>query len=144
MDCDFTHPPEAIPALLAASKDCDLVVGSRHIEENSLPGWSPLRSLLTRFTHFLTKLLLRMPYDATNSFRVYRLDCIPRGLFDQVASQGYSFFFESLYVLWSNGVSVGEVPVKLPARGQGNSKMTVADGLQSLKTLLRLSFRRLL
>ena len=31
MDCDLSHPPEAIPRLLAASADADLVLGSRYV-----------------------------------------------------------------------------------------------------------------
>src|SRR5690242_11735968 len=31
MDCDFTHPPEYIPEVIAKSQTCDVVIGSRYI-----------------------------------------------------------------------------------------------------------------
>lgn len=142
LDCDFTHPPEDIPRLLAASADCDMVVASRHMDPDSLVGWQLHRKFLTKSAYFATRHFLGMPFDATGAFRVYRLDRIPQGLFAKVRSPGYSFFLESLYILWSNGVKVEQVPVRLPARTQGHSKMRPADAWQSVKTVLRLALTR--
>jgi ubiquinone/menaquinone biosynthesis C-methylase UbiE len=72
-----------------------------------------------------------MPYDATGAFRLYRLDRIPSGVFDIVYSRSYSFFFESLYVLWLNGYRVREIPLELPARTYGHSKMVWKDAVRS-------------
>lgn len=141
MDCDFTHPPEDIPRLLAASENCDLVVASRHLEPDSLVGWQIHRRFLTKSAYFATRHFLGMPFDATGAFRVYRLDRIPRQLFAQVRSPGYSFFVESLYLLWSSGVKVEQVAVRLPARMQGHSKMRPSDAWQSVVTVLKLALR---
>jgi dolichol-phosphate mannosyltransferase len=110
LDCDFTHSPELIPEFLQCSSEHDVVIGSRYLSENSLMGWSMLRKFLTAVGHFLTTKLLRMPHDATGAFRVYRLDRIPDGVFDAVYSRSYSFFFESLYVLWLNNYDIKEMP----------------------------------
>ena len=90
MDGDFTHEPRYIPDLLAeaARGGADVVVGSRYLLKSSLDGWNPWRKALTRIGHLLTRALLQMPYDATNAFRCYRLDKIPRQLFDVVVSRG--------------------------------------------------------
>ena len=103
MDCDFTHPPESLPVLLAAAPGYDIVVASRYLKENSLVGWNLYRKTLTRCGHFLTRLLLKMPYDATGGLRFYRLSVIPSYAWKTVSSTGYSFFFESLYVFFLNG-----------------------------------------
>jgi dolichol-phosphate mannosyltransferase len=138
MDCDFTHPPHYIPAFLSAAADGDVVVGSRYMRPDSLEEWSLFRWLLTRLGHVLTRHFLDMPYDATGAFRLYRLDRVPQRLFAFVESTGYSFFFESLYVLHRNGLSITEVPITLPARTYGTSKMRTSDILNSVSHLVRL------
>ena len=141
MDCDFTHQPEDIPNFLAASRDFDVVVGSRYMDAKSIADWNLFRKTLTHTGHFLTKHLLEMPYDASGAFRVYRLDRIPEQIFDLVFSQSYSFFFESLYVLTLNRVKVFEVPIIMPKRAYGHSKMGVGDALASLRLLFILWFK---
>jgi len=135
MDCDFTHPPEKIASLLGLRAQYDVVVGSRYMQKRSLQGWNPLRKLLTRTGHALTVSLLGMPFDATGAFRVYRLDRIPRYGFDAIQSRGYSFFFESLYILFVNGITIGEVPISLPPRTYGHSKMSYREVVRSVRLL---------
>ncbi len=144
MDGDFTHEPRYIPDLLAeAARGADVVVGSRYLLKSSLAGWNPWRKALTRIGHLLTRGLLRMPYDATNAFRCYRLDMIPRHLFEVVVSRGYSFFFESLYVLHRNRFRIAEVPVPLPKRTYGSSKMSLREVRNSVRLLFATCFKAL-
>jgi dolichol-phosphate mannosyltransferase len=138
MDCDFTHSPDRIADFVACVGEYDVVVGSRYLKKDSLRTWNALRKTLTRVGHLLTTTLLHMPYDATGAFRLYRLDRIPAGLFDLVYSRSYSFFFESLYILWLNEFHVKEVPLDLPARTYGHSKMALKDALWSTWLLLYL------
>jgi dolichol-phosphate mannosyltransferase len=130
MDCDFTHSPADIPALLAAAQHCDASVGSRWVRPGSLPGWNVFRRFMTRMGRWLTRRLLRIPQDASGAFRCYRLDRLPRQLFQVIKSNGYSFFYESLFILNRNGFSVAEVPIVLPARTYKNSKMSRLAALQ--------------
>ena len=66
---------------------------------------------------------------------MYRLDRISRNFLDLVQSLGYSFFFESLYILHFNGYRIAEVPTHLPARMYGHSKMRLKDVLHSVSRL---------
>jgi dolichol-phosphate mannosyltransferase len=127
MDCDFTHSPENIPDLLKYANEYDVVVGSRHMLGDSLNGWNLWRKCITRAGHILTSVLLKMPYDATGAFRLYRLDRIPPEVFRRVSSNGYSFFFESLTVLNLNGFRIKEIPIALPPRTYGHSKLRFSD-----------------
>ena len=143
MDCDLTHPPEHIPEFLKQAESYEGVVGSRFMREESLAEWNLLRKFLTHLGHFLTRYMLRVPYDATGAFRSYRLDRINRGVFQLVESPGYAFFFESLHICLS-GVRVQEIPIELPIRTHGHSKMKLTDvfaSLQRLMQLYRRSFR---
>lgn len=139
MDCDFTHAPSDMTRLLAAARDHDVAVGSRYLQSGSLPGWNPVRRFLTTLGHFLTRRLLGMPYDATGAYRVYRLSRIPRQVWGLVTSMGYAFFFESLFVLHRSGCSIAQVPIVLPARTYGHSKMSFLEPYRSLKQVVALS-----
>jgi len=143
MDCDLTHSPEDIPALLAASETSDVVVGSRYLRRGSLEGWNWRRKLLTHLAHWLTRTLLALPYDSTGAFRVYRLDQLPLGLFGTVRSMTYPFFFESLLVLHLNGSVITEVPINLPPRTYGSSKMSPTEPVRGIFHLLETAIRRL-
>ena len=144
LDADFSHSPADLPRLLAAhALDVDLVVASRYLGPDSLPGWSPHRLFLTRFGHVLTRVLLRMPYDASGALRLYDLRRIPRELFELVTARAYAFFFESLFILCRNGVRIREIPIVLPARVYGNSKLTAREGVRSGRFLVKLFFAHL-
>ena len=140
MDCDFTHQPADVQRLLEIARTGGraVTIGSRYMQVDSLPGWNVMRRSLTHLGHFLTTKLLRLPQDATGALRVYRLDLIPEELFDRVRSRGYSFFFESLFVLHRNGFGIEEMPIALPARTYGSSKMCLRETWRSAFRLLRL------
>ena len=87
-----------IPRMLEQSTICDIAVGSRWAQKDSLPGWNLFRRAMTLLGHILTKVVLGISQDASGAFRAYRLDRLPKGVFDLVKSKGYSFFFESLFI----------------------------------------------
>jgi dolichol-phosphate mannosyltransferase len=141
LDADFSHQPADIPRLLACSGDYDVVVGSRFLQRHSLEQWNWARKCITHLGHFLTQLLLRLPYDASGALRLYRLDRIPLTLLDSIKSRDYEFFFESLTILHVNDFKIGELMVDLPARTYGHSKMTFGLAARGLWKLLKLAFK---
>jgi len=143
MDCDFTHAPEDIPKFISLADKADVVVGSRFILSDSLSSWNLFRKFLTKLGHFLTKRVLGIPYDATGAFRLYNLKKVDKNLFGKVESKGYAFFFESLYWLNKKGYRIAELPISLPARTYGHSKMNGREILKSLKMLLKMLMRRI-
>ena len=143
MDCDFTHDPGRIAAFLAASDRADVVIGSRFLAPDSLDGWVWYRKLLTHVAHLMTQIVLGLPYDGSGAFRVYRLDKVPQRLFALVQDRGYSFFWESLYVIWINRISIEQVSIPLPARTYGHSKMRLGDVGLGLRRLGTMFWRRL-
>lgn len=136
LDCDFSHSPEDIPHFLREADTADVVVGSRWTAMNSLPGWNVYRRMMTGIGHFLTRAVLGLPYDATGAFRAYRLDRISQDVFSLVQSKSYSFFFESLFILHKNAYRIREIPIVLPARTYGHSKMTLRAASQSVRVML--------
>lgn len=138
MDCDFTHSPSDIIRMINTSRDHDVVVGSRYLRKNSLKGWNFYRTFLTWMGHFLTTFLLGMKYDASNAFRLYKIDKVPKKMFGLVTSRSYAFFLESLFILTLNNFKIVEVPIKLPPRTYGHSKMALKDIALSVRLILLL------
>lgn len=144
MDCDGTHEPKDIPRFLEqAAAGAQVVVGSRFAMKESLADWNFFRKFLTHLGHQMTKWFLKMPYDATGAFRYYDLRTIPRHAFGLVTSKGYSFFFESLMIFSRNDYRISEVPILLPKRTYGHSKMRFADARRSLELLVTTYFKTL-
>jgi dolichol-phosphate mannosyltransferase len=141
MDCDLTHSPEYISEFYKAGTNHTVVIGSRYMSEDSLKTWNLFRKTLTRFGHFLTQSLLDMPFDASGAFRLYNLQKIHPDIFDLVQSKSYSFFFESLLILHLNQIDIKEIPISLPKRTYGSSKMNFKDAWVSLRFLFRM-FRK--
>ncbi|TAF74885.1 MAG: glycosyltransferase [Bacteroidetes bacterium] len=142
MDCDFTHSPKSIIDFIDASSNFDIVVGSRYLKKDSLKDWNLLRKFLTNLGHFLTKYILNLKEDATGAFRLYKLENIPSSLFSLVQSKGYSFFFESLFIISYNNFKINEIGIDLPTRTYGTSKMEINDVIKSLKYLYILLVRK--
>lgn len=138
MDCDFTHSPEYIHQFIKLGDNADVVVGSRYLQQGSLSTWNARRRTLTHLGHWATGFFLGLPYDATGGYRLYRLDRVSRYFLNAVQSRGYSFFFESLFILHRNNYRISEVPTNLPARTYGHSKMRLSDAFNSLSQLVHL------
>lgn len=140
MDCDFSHDPHAIPALLTALEGQDLVIGSRYVPGGRVENWPAHRKLLSASANRFVRALFQVPVsDCTSGFRLYRtvlLETIP---WQRMHSTGYSFLVETLY--WAAqqpDFRVREVPICFVDRTQGQSKMGLREALYGMRNLLRL------
>lgn len=136
MDADLTHAPSDLKRFFSQSAG-DVVVGSRFQSSGSLPGWTLWRRLLTHVGHLLTRACLGIPYDATGGLRVYRIERIPRRVFELTQSDSYAFLFESLFIIAANGFAIRQLPIILPGRITGRSKLRVSDLRHSLSFLFQ-------
>ncbi|MFA5332015.1 MAG: polyprenol monophosphomannose synthase [Methanoregula sp.] len=143
MDSDFLHRPEDIPAMMEKSNNSEIVIASRFIRKDSLQEWKLWRKFLTISGHFVTRLCLNIPYDVTGAFRLYKIDRIPKILFEKIASKGYSFFPESLNIMDRNGIRISEIPVILPKRTYGESKLKFREMVQWLFFVVALGLRNI-
>jgi dolichol-phosphate mannosyltransferase len=91
---------------------------------------------LTHGGHAVTKTFLRLPFDASGALRVYNLAAIPREAFGLVKATGYGFFFESLFILAKNRAKIQELPIVLPSRLAGHSKMNLREIVRGVSYLL--------
>jgi dolichol-phosphate mannosyltransferase len=141
MDADLTHSPRDIHRLISNLDRSSVVVGSRFLEGGGLSEWSFSRRAMTHLGHLITLVFLRMPYDASGAFRAYNLTKISPDIFRLIRSQGYGFFVESLKILEINKISISQVPVSLPARTYGHSKMRTKDICATLRLVGGLALR---
>jgi dolichol-phosphate mannosyltransferase len=51
MDADWSHDPQYLPALIAATADHDLVIGSRYLHGVSVVNWPLRRIMLSAFAN---------------------------------------------------------------------------------------------
>ena len=142
LDGDLTHTPDDIKKFILKIKNFDIIVGSRFLMKNSLSGWSFHRKLLTYLGHYVTNIFLNLTFDSTCGFRIYNLNNIDKDLLSIIQSKGYSFFIESLFIFNVNNYKISEIPIILPKRTYGNSKMKFSDIIKSVKVIMELFFKR--
>jgi dolichol-phosphate mannosyltransferase len=125
MDADFSHDPGYVPRLLDASRNADLVLGSRYVSGGGVTEWGPLRRLVSRggSTYARTLLGVRIR-DLTGGFKCWRREALEAIDLDEVDSRGYAFQIEMTYRAIRAGFRVVEVPIVFRERRVGTSKMT--------------------
>src|SRR2546428_1937719 len=91
MDSDFSHPPERIPALIAAVVGgAHLSVGSRYVPGGAIQGWAPGRRGARAPPEFVGRPPLRLPTPhCTGGFRRYNLLAPPFPLSPPLPSPGH-------------------------------------------------------
>jgi len=143
MDCDLSHDPAALPSLVKASADCDLVIGSRYMNGGvSVVNWPLHRILLSafgnRYIRFVTNLSAS---DCTSGYRCWRREALAKLPIATMVSDGYAFLVEMLFEAQRRGLRIGEAPIIFVERRLGTSKLSSSVLLESLIMPWRLIFR---
>jgi len=141
MDADLSHDPTAIPALLQAATDHDLVLGSRYIGGVRVIDWEMSRVLLSWTANLYVRTITGLPsQDVTTGFRCYRRSAIERMDFGRLKANGYAFQIEMAYRTWRDGGRLAEVPIIFYGRQRGLSKMSRGIILEAATLVWRLRF----
>lgn len=145
MDGDYTHRPEDVPRLRGAlaREGADVVIASRHLSKTGIATWSLPRRVITTTADRLTSYLLGLPYDCTNSLRIYRLASLDLPALRAVRTTGYAFLVEVTALCHRQGLKIAQIPVQLDKRRAGRSKMSAREIATGLTVLVRLSCQRL-
>jgi dolichol-phosphate mannosyltransferase len=144
MDADFSHPPAAIPTLLAVIRDYDVVVGSRYVSGGRLDEhWSWWRRFLSWWANEIwsRRLLNLQTRDITAGFKCWRRATLLGIGLDRVRSDGYAFQVEMAYLTERLGYHVKEIPIYFEDRRIGKSKMSVPVKLQGALDVIRIWWR---
>jgi dolichol-phosphate mannosyltransferase len=133
MDCDFSHDPNDVPRLLAASEEADLVIGSRYVEGGKIGNWGLIRRAVSAGGSLYARLLLSARIrDLTGGFKCYRREVLETIDLDAIESRGYAFQIETTYRALRAGFRVVEVPITFVDREVGGSKMNRAIVLEAM------------
>jgi dolichol-phosphate mannosyltransferase len=137
MDCDGTHNPKYINKMLAIAKltDAQLITTNRFLKKKSLKDWSAWRIILTTLRHILIKFLLKINFDSSGAFRLYKTKEIKIKDILFAKNESYSFFWESIFLL-SKKYKIKEIPINLPGRLSGSSKMNLNEIFKALNYLI--------
>lgn len=142
MDADFSHPPETLPALVAAAGRVDVAVGSRYVPGGGVEGWGPHRHAMSRGINGYARLVLGLKTrDNSGSFRCYRVDRLRQIDLDRIRARGYAIQEEILYRCRRIGCTFEEVPFVFRDRTVGESKISWRDAVGALWVLLTLRVR---
>ena len=138
MDCDFSHDPSALPSLLAAIGEADIVIGSRYVPGGSVNFGVYRRGLSAAANAFVRALFGLSVRDCTSGFRAYRREVVEAIPWERLHSTGYSFLVEVLYWSARAGRRVQEVPIIYVDRTRGHSKMGVRQIFSGAANLIKL------
>lgn len=141
IDADLSHDPDLIIEMIDKIEKYDIVITGRFLEENTLEEWTFIRKLVTKTRHKVVKFLLKIPYDTSGAFRCYNFNVVDIEDLLKAKDNGYSFFWESIYAIYKKGYSIKEIPIYLPYRTIGSSKMRFKDILFALKYLIYISIK---
>lgn len=141
MDCDGTHNPIYLKKLISSLEKNEIIITNRFLKKNSLKEWSLWRGFLTRIRHFVIRIVLNINYDSSGGYRCY--DAKKVRIKDILLAQdnGYAFFWESIFILHKKKYKISEIPIILPSRATGTSKMRLKDIFYSVIYLIYIYFK---
>jgi dolichol-phosphate mannosyltransferase len=142
MDADLSHDPRHLQELIAATRDADVVIGSRYVPGGAIRNWPRRRLLLSRAANVYIRQITRLnARDCTSGYRCWRRETLAAMPLDRFISDGYSFLVEMLFVAAGQGSRIAEVPITFVERRQGESKLSRSVLFESALTPWRLVAR---
>lgn len=142
MDADFSHPPEAVPRLVAAVRHggCEMAIGSRYVAGGAVDkSWSWFRRANSHVATLLARGLTNVS-DPMAGFFAIRKDAVARA--EKLRPLGYKIALE--LIVRCDFRHVVEVPIHFQDRAAGESKMTMRQQWLYLRHLARLYAARYL
>jgi dolichol-phosphate mannosyltransferase len=124
MDADLSHNPKYIKSFIAASKDHQLVIGSRYVPGGATPEWPMQRKMLSKYGNYYARLFLNKEIsDYTGGFNLYSSGLLKEVDLNSIESTGYGFLIELKYKVSNKAKSIYQVPIVFYDRQHGKSKM---------------------
>jgi dolichol-phosphate mannosyltransferase len=126
MDADFSHDPNDLPRLYAATHDegNDVAIGSRYVSGVNVVNWPIGRVLMSYFASRYVRAITGFRiHDTTAGFVCYKRRVLQTICLDQIRFKGYAFQIEMKYTAYKIGFRIKEVPVIFVNRREGVSKM---------------------
>ncbi len=139
MDCDLSHPPEALPHMVAALQNgADFAVGSRFVDGGTTDdNWGVFRWLNSRAATLLAFPLTRIKDPMSGFFMLHRETFESTQSYNPI---GYKIGLELL--VKCDCRLPAEIPIHFTDRQFGKSKLSVREQLRYLQHIRRLYIHR--
>lgn len=125
MDADYSHDPKYLPSFIEASKENDLVIGSRYITGVNVVNWPMHRLLISYIGNIAARFIAGIKIkDCTGGFKCFRAEVLRSLNLNRIGSSGYSFQVEMNYHVERKGFRIQEIPIVFTDRTIGESKMS--------------------
>jgi dolichol-phosphate mannosyltransferase len=142
MDSDFSHDPEDLARLLAATDEADLVLGSRYVPGGGVRDWGVVRRLVSRGGSWYARRVLGLRiHDLTGGYKCFRREVLEAIDLPTIRSRGYAFQVELTHRAARAGFRVVELPIVFRDRQRGTSKMTWRIALEAAWLVPQLRLR---
>jgi dolichol-phosphate mannosyltransferase len=139
MDADWSHDPTYLPALIDATDDHAVAVGSRYLHGISVVNWDLGRLILSTAGNAYVRTITRLPLrDCTSGFQCIRRAALEGIGLAGIRTNGYSFLVELKYRIFRRGFSMIEIPIVFTQRRHGSTKMTRREIWLSLVNVWKL------
>jgi dolichol-phosphate mannosyltransferase len=144
MDCDFSHDPAALPALLASVRaGADVALGSRYVAGGAVEAWSlPRRAISRAGCRYARAVLGVGVHDLTGGFKCFSARALEAIDYRTLRSQGYAFQVEATWRALRAGLDVRELPIVFCERAAGRSKMSARIAVEAAWRVPALRFAR--
>lgn len=132
-DADGSHQPKDILQIMDSSLNCDLLVGSRYLEESQIIGWSITRKIFSKILNIIIPGLFNLQMsDITNGLRKYSISAINLLLSKQANNSGFIYLSEQALLISRNKLIIKEMPITFINRELGTSTVTWREILNSI------------
>lgn len=136
LDADLSHDPKAIPSLLEASLDHDIVIGSRYVQGGGMQGCSWRRVFVSKCANAYARTIIGWKVrDCSSAFRLYRVSLLKKIQLAKLQGTGYGFLEEVLWHLLDMGGRLKEVGIVYTERKEGKSKISLKEALSTIRSI---------
>ena len=146
MDCDFSHPVDQLPNLIAKCEaGADVCVGSRYFGGVvNVVNWPMGRVLMSYYASKYVKLITGLNIaDTTAGFVCYKRKVLETIGIDDIKFRGYAFQIEMKYRAYINQFIIEEVPIIFTDRTKGQSKMSSGIIREAVIGVIMLRLRKI-
>jgi dolichol-phosphate mannosyltransferase len=141
MDADLSHDPFYLPEFLAASREWEVVIGSRSVPGGGARARGLGRRLVTAGAAFYLRTMLGLKgvRDPTSGYRCFRRSVLESIHLETLTSAGPGIVTEILYRC--RGFRIKEIPIVFQDREKGRSKFGLGAMWESLALAARLRMK---
>lgn len=142
MDADGSHDPIYIPKMRQKISSNDIIITNRFHYKNSINSWPLFRKIITYTRHYMIYYLLSIKVDTSGAYRLYKLENINLADLVKARHNGYSFFWESIFILTVKNYKIFQIPIRMKTRTYGSSKINFYEILSAILYLFYVFFKK--